>query len=161
PVLPPGAPRPHHRPAAGTDLGHLPLRFEENRGQADKQVLFLFRGRGYTLFIHATEEVLPFASGSGQNDDGHGRVARKRAALRLQFRGASPSATPVGRDELPGGSHYLTENDPSRWSTDVKASASVVYRDLYSGIDLIYRSNAGRLGYDLLVWSNSRSGADR
>ena len=48
--------------------GQLPLSFEANQGQSDAQVQFLARGRGYSLFLTATEAVLalrqePEASG--------------------------------------------------------------------------------------------------
>src|SRR5271156_721429 len=38
--------------------GDLPLSFEANRGQADSQVKYLARGRGYTLFLTPKETVL-------------------------------------------------------------------------------------------------------
>jgi len=37
---------------------HLPLFFEANRGQADSQVQFMARGKGYTLLLTPTETVL-------------------------------------------------------------------------------------------------------
>jgi hypothetical protein len=36
----------------------LPLRFEENRGQVDKQVKYISRGTDSTLFLTPTEAVL-------------------------------------------------------------------------------------------------------
>src|SRR6266513_5758562 len=38
--------------------GKLPLYFEANQGQTDRQVKFLNRGRGYSLFLTPTEAVL-------------------------------------------------------------------------------------------------------
>lgn len=40
----------------------LPLNFEANQGQTDRQVKFLSRGRGYTLFLTPTEAVLSLMS---------------------------------------------------------------------------------------------------
>ncbi|MEE9204159.1 MAG: hypothetical protein V3U08_04010, partial [Nitrospirales bacterium] len=55
-----------HDPAAKASVqqayGNLPLSFEPNRGQSDKQVKFLSRGRGYTLFLTKTEAVLALRS---------------------------------------------------------------------------------------------------
>jgi len=49
-------------PAAATRAlaayGRLPLRFEENRGQAAADVRFLSRGVGYTVLLTADEAVL-------------------------------------------------------------------------------------------------------
>jgi hypothetical protein len=47
-------PAPH---PSGT-YGDLPLSFEANRGQADSQVKYMARGRGYTLFLTPKETVL-------------------------------------------------------------------------------------------------------
>ena len=41
-----------------TEYGKLPLSFTANYGQADDQVKFLSRGRGYTLFLTSYEAVL-------------------------------------------------------------------------------------------------------
>src|SRR5882724_2603372 len=38
--------------------GKLPLQFEANRGQTDKQVHFLSRGAGYSLYLTSSEAVL-------------------------------------------------------------------------------------------------------
>ena len=39
-------------------FGKLPLSFEANQGQSGKQVKFLSRGPGYSLFLTPTEAVL-------------------------------------------------------------------------------------------------------
>ena len=46
--------------AAGTlrHFGSIPLQFEANAGQANPEVKFLSRGRGYTVFLTPTEAVL-------------------------------------------------------------------------------------------------------
>src|SRR5437899_5727182 len=46
------------KPHVLATYGKLPLSFEANQGQADPQVKFLSRGRGYTLFLTSTEAVL-------------------------------------------------------------------------------------------------------
>lgn len=52
----------------------LPLTFEANRGQTDPQVKFLSRGRGYTLFLTATEAVLTLRSSKLENRNSIGSV---------------------------------------------------------------------------------------
>src|SRR5690242_4338170 len=44
----------------------LPLSFEANQGQTDKQVKFLSRGPSYALFLTSTEAVLSLKAGHGQ-----------------------------------------------------------------------------------------------
>jgi hypothetical protein len=45
------------RMTAAENYGKLPLHFEPNLGQSAKQVKFLSRGQGYTLFLTASEAV--------------------------------------------------------------------------------------------------------
>src|SRR5438477_5397486 len=40
------------------NIGRIPLSFEANQGQTDRQVQYLARGPGYTVFLTATEAVL-------------------------------------------------------------------------------------------------------
>src|SRR6476661_6207319 len=40
---------------ASAGYGHLPLSFEANSGQTDEQVDYLSRGKGYKLFLTASE----------------------------------------------------------------------------------------------------------
>jgi len=41
----------------------VPLSFQPNKGQTDSQVKFLSRGRGYTLFLTATEAIVSMRYG--------------------------------------------------------------------------------------------------
>jgi len=59
--------------------GRLPLRFEENRGQAAGDVRFLSRGMGYTVLLTADEAVLALSSKHG--------TASKNAVVRLRLAG--------------------------------------------------------------------------
>jgi hypothetical protein len=61
-----------------------------------------------------------------------------------------------GRGELPTRYNYLQGNDPSRWRSGVPARSEVVYHELWPGIDLVYREEAGNLAYEV----TSRPGAD-
>lgn len=57
-------------PRAVENYGKLPLSFEANEGQTDRQVKFLARGQGYTLFLTSQEAVLALqkSEGSGWQD---------------------------------------------------------------------------------------------
>src|SRR6185312_11478988 len=49
-------------------MGHVPLAFEANQGQADSRVQYVSRGAGYTLFLTRDEAVLSLTNGKGQPD---------------------------------------------------------------------------------------------
>jgi len=132
--------------------GQLPLRFEANRGQTDPQIHFLSRSPGHRLFLTSTEAVLVMTAPASTTHDHPGtREHTPGTVLRMTFLGATPQPGVVGREEMPGKAHYFIGNDPTKWHTDVPTYASVHYRELYPGIDLIYYGNQGHLEYDFVV----------
>src|SRR2546425_367015 len=142
--------------------GKLPLYFEANQGQTDRQVKFLSRGAHRTLFLTSDEAVLVFTK---LEPSAHGKPAkvkpekRKKATqtvLRMRFVGANPTTRVEGLEELPGKANYFIGNDPKKWRPNVPTYAKVQYRDLYPGINLIYYGNPRQLEYDFVV----RPGAD-
>ncbi len=107
--------------------GKLPLYFEANQGQTDKQVKFLSRGKGYTLFLTPTEVVLALknqrsaVSGrrSAESGQSEGPSEAVQTALRMKLVAGNPALKVMGLDELPGKSNYLIGNDPKKWHTNI------------------------------------------
>jgi hypothetical protein len=135
------APRtdPAPSPRVMDSYGKLPLSFEANRGQTARQVKFLARGPGYTLFLTPDAAVLSL----------HGQKAN--AVLRMKLAGANARASVTGADALPGKSNYFIGSDPSQWRTNVPTYGAVKYAAVYPGIDLVYHGNQRLLEYDFLV----------
>ena len=156
----------------------LPLSFEPNLGQSERQVKFLSRGSGYKLFLTADEAVLLLEKseanqeirnpklGGVQPDDLtlHSTVltqnfssAREQeqpgdpAVLAMRLVGASRRAPVRGLNEFPGMSNYFIGNDPANWHTNIPNYARVRYENIYPGIDLVYYGNQSRLEYDFVV----------
>src|SRR5215831_16182450 len=73
----------------------------------------------------------------------------------LEFLGANPDVKPVGLESAPAVVSYF-KGPREQWKTGLPTYASVVYSDLWPGIDLVYSGNAGRLKYTFLV----KPGAD-
>src|SRR5260221_10823814 len=110
--------------------GKLPLQFEANRGQTHKDVHFLSRGAGYSLYLTAGEAVLVLANPDAK--------AQKRSfALRMSLVGAAREPVVTGLDELPGKANYFIGKDRSKWRTNVPTYAKVQYRNVYPGVDLV------------------------
>lgn len=90
----------------------LPLSFEANQGQTDKQVKFLARGSGYSVFLTSTEAVLSLRQTSSQLSKAKPQPAVKQTAagsqsvLRLQLVGSNLAAQVKGLQQLPGKSNY-------------------------------------------------------
>jgi hypothetical protein len=52
---------------------------------------------------------------------------------------------------MPGEANFFLGNDPARWRANVPTYEAVAYRDLYPGVDLVYRGTAGHLKSEFLV----------
>jgi hypothetical protein len=126
-------------PRVVDSYGKLPLSFEANRGQTARQVKFLARGAGYTLFLTGDAAVLSL------------HREKANAVLRMKLAGANARAGVTGADALPGKSNYFIGSDPSQWRTNVPTYGAVKYAAVYPGIDLLYHGNQRLLEYDFLV----------
>ncbi len=128
---------------------NLPLSFESNQGQVDKNVKFLSRGAGYKILVAPTEAVFSFAEDSRRAD----RDVRlsHRDTLRIRIIGANPSPKIKAFEKLPGRSNYLVGNNPAKWRTGIQHYAKVKLEEVYPGIDLVYYGNQRNLEYDWIV----------
>ena len=77
-------------------------------------------------------------------------MAQERASIEMTFP-ASNVVMPVAKRIVPGMSHYLIGNDPNRWTPDVRTFEEIVYRDLWTGIDLSITSEVDGLKYTFKV----------
>ena len=133
------------RARAAQAYSELPLRFEANAGQRGGQARFLSRGRGYTLFLTSSEAVLTL----------------NKTALHMHLLGANANAEATGVDKLAGTVNYFLGNDPKKWRTNVPTYGKVEYRNVYSGVDLLYYGNQQQLEYDLVVAPGANPGVAR
>ena len=90
------------------DLMRLPLSFEPNQGQADKEIKYLSRSRHYGIAITAREVMLKLRQ-SKSVEKFESTVATTN--LVLKFVGANPKAQISTSDKLPGKVHYLSGRD--------------------------------------------------
>jgi hypothetical protein len=128
----------------------LPLSFEVNRGQTVKQVRFLSRGAGYSLFLTDSEAVLALKKVEKPVNPGLPPAAEVDY-VHMRLKGARPSPQVNGEDKLPGVSNYFIGNDPSKWHTGIETFAKVRYTGVYPGVDLVYYGNQRQLEYDFVV----------
>jgi hypothetical protein len=121
----------------------LPMRFERNDGQTDREVAYLVRGRGSTLFLTSTEAVLSLRDRTGPD--------AKTAVLRLRLAGANASPAIAGEEPLQGKMNYFSGNDRSRWRTAVPTYRRVRYDEVWPGIDMVWHGTQNALEYDFIV----------
>jgi uncharacterized protein (TIGR03437 family) len=109
----------------------IPRYFEANAGQAPSPVRFLSRSADHAVFLTGSEAVLAGAAGS----------------ISLRFINSRADVEPAGIDAAPGRVNYLIGNDPRAWRTNIPTFRGVRYREIYSGIDVVF--NGGE--YDFLL----------
>src|SRR5260221_4810903 len=139
--------------------GKLPLPFEATRGQTHKDVRFLPRGPGYSLYLTAGEAVLVLSKSNADAgrdarstpERGDAQMPAKSVALRVSLVGAAHKPLVGGLEELPGKANYFIGKDRSKWRTNVPTYAKVQYREVYPGIDLVYYGNQRQLEYDFVL----------
>ncbi len=128
-------PRPQ-TPYAGDLFAQLPLYFIENRGQVGAAARYYIQGSDRTLYFTPEGVIFRLASDPTAGSPAH--------TLTLQFAGADPTVRPEGLDRAEMTVNYFT-GPPGQWRTGLPAYASVIYRDLWPGIDLIWQGESGRL----------------
>ena len=149
-------------------FGNLPLTFVENRGQTDPRVRFYAQGPRFTFHLTSDEVVLSLIkdthAGASTRRAPVTPVAVKeleqqeteRAVLGLRFLGSNPRVVVEGHERSPGQVNYFHGQDPSRWQTGLPSYAQVVYRQLWAGINLNVRAQAGSLKYEFQVKPGAR-----
>ena len=139
--------------------GALPLAFERNDGQADSQVKYLARGRGYTLFLTSSEAVLSLAVPQKEHQTEPAPTRRgeikshplSMAAVSMKLVHTTAQPRVAGEDTLPGVTNYLIGNDPKKWRTSIPRYSRVHCRNVYPGIDLAFYGAQKNLEFDFLV----------
>ncbi|MGE0130295.1 MAG: SBBP repeat-containing protein [Blastocatellales bacterium] len=140
------------------------MSFELNQGQADSQVKYLARGRGYQVTLTETEAVLRLQNANrnaradlinpslAEQTNPQSAIRNPQSiALRIKLDGASPAKQVIGLNLLPGKSNYLIGDDPNKWHKDIPNYARVEYRDVYPGVSLVYYGTQRALEYDFIV----------
>ena len=146
--LPASAPSTQSPPApakaeqrAAHAYGKLPLAFVPNRGQTDKSVRYYAQGAGHAFYFTPDKAVLTFTK------------KEKGVALHLTPLGASPSTRLVASERAPGKVNYLIGSEHHR---NLPTYRELAYRNVWPGVDLVFRGQGGTLKYELHV----QAGAD-
>ena len=131
----------HERRTA--DFARIPLSFEANQGQTDREVKFHSRGDGYSLSLTSNAAILKLRAPAG--------IHAGPAVLRMELLETDPGVQIAGTDQLPGVVNYFIGSDPKRWHRNIGTYAKVRYEGIYPGVDAIFYGNQRRLEYDFVV----------
>jgi hypothetical protein len=131
------APPSHGAAAPKHAFQGIPIRFEPNRGQVEKDVKFL-------AHLHEGDVAL--------TGDGFRLLlpqSGKSEALAAKFVGMDPASEATGEDAGKGVANYYRGSDRAGWIRNLPLFAKVRYSNVYPSTDLVYRASQGRLEYDL------------
>ena len=124
----------------------LSVAFSENRGQTDPRVRYVAQGSHYGFFLTPEGISISLQPSDGQS-----------AALDMEFVHSNPNVLVQGSDRAPGSVNYLRGSNPAGWQTAIARYNEVLYRDLWSGIDLSVREQRGTLKYEFHVHPGART----
>lgn len=123
--------------SANTAYGKLPIFFVANRGQSNDDARFLLHG--------------PQGTAGFREDSVAIRCPSKGASLSIQFVEPDPDSRLTGVGRLAGRVNYLVGGDASQWRRNVPTYSGVRYRDIWPGIDVLYRGEGPSLKYDVII----------
>jgi len=106
----------------------LPLVFVPNRGQAHGDVRFVAKGARLNAYFSARQALFQMQGGS----------------LRIEFMDAPGPRRIEATGQSSGTANFLVGPEET-WRTGVPLLDGVAYRDLYPGIDMIYRGSGPHL----------------
>jgi hypothetical protein len=105
-------------------------------------VRYLARAAGYRVYLTSSEAVFTLDSPTGRAIP---------AVVRMELRDSSAGSEFEAVERLESQSHFFIGSDPEGWITHVPHYAKLVQRDVYPGIDLVYRGHGRQLEYDFVV----------
>lgn len=111
--------------------------------------------------VHAT----PGPSGGGQGSSGDANntaraiqgtsalanIQVRAHAYRVRFEGASADAEIVADKKQDSYNNYFIGDDSTKWARGCRLYRTILYRNVYPGIDVRYYSENGTLKYDIIV----------
>jgi hypothetical protein len=120
-------------------LSGVRLAFEPNHGQADPRVDFSVKAGGASVYFtdRGVTNVLSRNEGKGA------------WVVKQRFVGTG-GTEPHALSRAPGTVSYF-RGSPENWITNISTHRAIVYRDLWPGIDMVWRGLAGALEYRFVV----------
>ena len=147
-----------------------PLSFTPSFDHLGAATGFRARGSGLDILFTRSEFVVVVAqpmsgarcsgrSARGARDTAAVRLSVPHATLRFAHLGANPRVEIAGFDEQPTRVNTFRGADPGEWERSVPTYARVVYRTLYSGIDLVVHGASGAIEWDYEVAPGTNPGS--
>ncbi len=150
------------------------LQYTENKGQWAETVAYMVGLPGGSAFLQKTKVTYRFhdtkaftkthdhgtqgvSSGSTPiKQNAHFPIVPQRAyidehAFEMRFLNTDNDTRPIGANPQVTRFNYIIGTDPDQWITQARAYSSVLYKELYSGVDLLFYAQESSLKYDLHI----------
>jgi len=145
--------------AAGNSIGasghNQPIFFTENAGQWDSNVLFRATEGNATVWLTGDGILYALSRHVGQPPEQaseSGDVLRsEHLVFGVKFIGSNPRSEVYGVSEKDFYHNYFLGNDPTQWKTSVPNYDTIVYHELYPGIDMKYYGKPDGIEYTFTV----------
>ncbi len=143
-----------NRTRSDLDFPNRVLHFIPNRGQVDASAKFYVHTSVYTLWLTSKslifDTILP-ANDFGEGDQEEDNKLIRRVVSRLHFIDAN-----INPELMPGNGSEFTVNilkgdDREKWQLDIPTSQTILYKNLYKGIDLKVYGDKQQVEYDWIV----------
>ncbi|MFC5591195.1 SBBP repeat-containing protein [Sporosarcina soli] len=140
--------------------GQLPLYFIPNEGQLeDSRIHFYVKGAGYDVFFtnegasFVYKEEIPSSIEFKRNRPNSMGTVTKGKGFRLDFLlfGANQGVKPEAGSKMPGTVNYFRGKNPEDGHTHISVFQEVIYREVWPGIDLVFRSKQGQIKYEFVL----------
>lgn len=136
------------------------VRFTQNFGQWDQRVLFkapvngaaVFMERNALTWVKYADEAFGKVHDAMEMTEAERNATQLRGhAWRMHFVAGRSDVKVEGHDQLEGYENFFLGNDRSAWRGHVKGYSSIMYQNVWSGVDMHLHSIDGNLKYDVLV----------
>lgn len=131
------------------------LPFIENNGQWSEQILFKATVEDGNLFLEKNAFTWYFSNASQLLNADHSisqsNAIIKKHAFKIFFENSNPNVFISGNNVRPEYYNFFLGSNPDKWKGEVPAYNSVIYKNLYNGIDLEVYSQSGNLKYDFII----------
>jgi hypothetical protein len=137
-------------------IAHLPLRFVQNQGQIDRQVALYSQGQTSAVYFTAAGVKLsqfgtrPAGSPSITTEGPLAAAHPAQWTVEQRFLNTTGRVLPTGVRRTSSIVSYFT-GAPNQWRTGLPTYATVLYRDVWPGIDVEYSGRSASLEYTFIV----------
>jgi hypothetical protein len=115
--------------------------FIENKGQHADEIRFAVRTRDFGISCLDNGVVFHRPSRTGADEVFPSSVSNIKAV----FPGANPEVRVRGLESSPGKVNFIKSSDASTWVLGAEKFRTLIYEDLYKGIDLVLAAGRGKV----------------